>query len=155
MISARATMQLRFKVGDRVLCCAGFESWAPGTIIALWYRQPSFPHGLCAPYQVRVDGTCAPTFVPVGSNQVRVHGDNNIYVPADADCAVRALTGADEDGHEMAFVALGEQAWAEASGDGEMPAMESGCATAGTWTTSLMAAPLPAAPCWRKPALRL
>jgi hypothetical protein len=50
--------ELRFDMGDKVLCRIGPDAendWAPGTIIMLWYREPSWPAGSMAPYKVKLD----------------------------------------------------------------------------------------------------
>ena len=47
------TVRLRFAVGDRVECNCG--QWQIGTVIKLFYTQQSFPAGVCAPYQVKLD----------------------------------------------------------------------------------------------------
>ena len=46
---------VRFNIGDRVLCRIGpdpVSGWSKGRIIALHYREPSFPPGVTAPYQI-------------------------------------------------------------------------------------------------------
>ena len=56
--AGRDRIALRFKVGDRVVCGGTDEDGRigfPGTVVALFYRQPSFPPGKCAAYQVRQD----------------------------------------------------------------------------------------------------
>jgi hypothetical protein len=50
--------ELRFDMGDKVLCRIGPDAerdWAPGTIIMLWYTEPSWPPGSMAPYKVKLD----------------------------------------------------------------------------------------------------
>jgi len=66
--------ELRFKVGDRVQCRTG-QGWLDGTIVKQWYREPRFPPGQYAPYQVKLD---------VGSL---------IFAPMDDDKVVRGATG--------------------------------------------------------------
>lgn len=46
---------LRFKVGTEVLCRTGPDEWSAGTIVALDYREPSWPPGRKAPYQVLLE----------------------------------------------------------------------------------------------------
>ena len=65
------TTTLRSKVGDRVECNCG--DWLPGTIVKQFYTQPSFPEGMCVPYQVRLDAK------------------KLIFAPADQDRVIRAL----------------------------------------------------------------
>ena len=43
---------LRFAIGERVRCCVGKNTWAPGVIIKAWYREPEWPPDAYAPYQV-------------------------------------------------------------------------------------------------------
>ena len=45
---------LRFSVGQRVECRTS-GGWSKGTVVALFYRQPDFPPGFVAPYQVQLD----------------------------------------------------------------------------------------------------
>jgi hypothetical protein len=46
---------LRFRVGDRVQTFMGRgQPWAPAAIISLWWRQPSMPPSIQAPYQMRL-----------------------------------------------------------------------------------------------------
>ena len=57
--------ELRFKVGDRVECCLAPGApggWAPGTIVALWYRAPFWPTGHFTPYQIKLDGSVRALF---------------------------------------------------------------------------------------------
>ena len=60
----------RFRDESGELFVAG--SFEPGTIVALWYTQCSFPAGKCAPYQIRL-------------NDGRM-----IYAPMDKDHVIRA-----------------------------------------------------------------
>jgi len=69
-IADKDTVQLRFGVGDRVECNCG--EWKAGTIVKLFYEQKSFPQGMCAPYQVRLD-----------------ERDRLIYAPKDEEAVVR------------------------------------------------------------------
>ena len=48
-----ATTTLRFTVGTRVECNCG--GWEPGTVVKLFYREPHFPAGFVAPYQIKLD----------------------------------------------------------------------------------------------------
>ena len=59
-----ATKMLRFTVGTRVECnCpSDYDSaspddsnWEPGTVVKLFYREPHFPAGFVAPYQIKLD----------------------------------------------------------------------------------------------------
>mmetsp|Transcript_3151 Transcript_3151/g.11375 ORF Transcript_3151/g.11375 Transcript_3151/m.11375 type:complete len:425 (-) Transcript_3151:199-1473(-) len=45
---------LRFAVGDAVECRVS-GGWEKGRVVALFYRQPDFPPGVVAPYQVHLD----------------------------------------------------------------------------------------------------
>ena len=46
---------LRFGLGAAVECCIGDDEWARGTVVAHFYREPAWPDGQYAPYQVRLD----------------------------------------------------------------------------------------------------
>jgi len=63
--------KLRFQIGDRVECNCG--KWVAGTIIKHFYVQKTFPEGMCAPYQVRLDD------------------GKLIFAPADVDRVIRKL----------------------------------------------------------------
>ena len=61
--------ELRFANGSKVQCRTGADpvtGWAPGTIVALWYREEAWPSGTYAPYQIQLDdgrlifGECPP-----------------------------------------------------------------------------------------------
>ena len=49
-------------VGDRVEANCG--EWKIGTIVKLFYTQSSFPEGMCAPYQIRLDNPNKLIFAP-------------------------------------------------------------------------------------------
>jgi G3E family GTPase len=46
---------LRFAVGDKVKCKTGGDTWSPGTVASLMYREEGMPPGVVAPYQVKLD----------------------------------------------------------------------------------------------------
>ena len=69
----KATMELRFVEGDRVVCNIG--EWAPGTIVKTWYREDTWPEGKWAPYQVQLDQ------------------GSLIYAPIDDDKAIKDASG--------------------------------------------------------------
>ena len=46
---------LRFQVGDRVECMVGENLYGTGRIVKLDYREPSWPPGKIAPYQIKMD----------------------------------------------------------------------------------------------------
>jgi len=71
-LSDKHKVQLRFKVGDKVLCTMKGAKSAPGTIVALWYRDARFAPGKCAPYQIRLNT------------------GKLIYAPVDEDNTIRA-----------------------------------------------------------------
>lgn len=51
-----ADVDLRFGPDDRVECFVGKpDGWLGGRIAQMWYREPSFPAGFIAPYQVELD----------------------------------------------------------------------------------------------------
>ena len=68
----------RFKVGTNVMCNLGQHGWRLGRIIALDYREPSWPQEDVAPYQVAL-----------------VDDFSLIYVPQDDDRFCRAATSED------------------------------------------------------------
>ena len=69
-------VELRFNVGDSVICCAGDDySSAAGKIVALWFRSPDSPPGFYAPYQVKLDN------------------GRLIFAPMDADICICAPGG--------------------------------------------------------------
>ena len=46
---------LRFQLGDAVECCIGDGVWARGKVAAHFYREPTWPDGQYAPYQVQLE----------------------------------------------------------------------------------------------------
>ncbi len=67
--------RLRFNVGDRVICRVGPDpvtGWAPGKVVMLWYREPSWPVNSWAPYKIELDD------------------GRNIFAPGDVDQIIRA-----------------------------------------------------------------
>jgi hypothetical protein len=51
---------LRFRVGDKVQAFMGSgRPWAPAVVISLWWRKPSMPPSILAPYQMRLEGASA------------------------------------------------------------------------------------------------
>ena len=46
----------RFKLTDAIECRVQEDEWARCTVVGILYREPSWPMGQYAPYQVRVDG---------------------------------------------------------------------------------------------------
>jgi hypothetical protein len=67
--------QLRFKVGQRVLCriCSDpYMGWAYGRVIRLWYQEPSWiEENVFAPYQIELDDG-EKIYAPSDTNQVIV-----------------------------------------------------------------------------------
>ena len=80
-----AEPELRFDVGAKVRCRVS-AGWRPGVVVALHYREPSWPAGRTAPYQVQM---CADG--PL------------IYAPADDDRFIRARDEEDEGGEDAAW----------------------------------------------------
>ena len=74
-----ATPPLRFAVGDRVRCKTGARSWKRGSIVALHYREESWPQGEVAPYQIQLDAGVL------------------IFAPEDSDCLIQADDGMAEE----------------------------------------------------------
>ena len=54
----------RFQVGARVVCNLGPVGWKLGRVVALRYREPGWPDGREAPYQVLLDDDNALIYVP-------------------------------------------------------------------------------------------
>lgn len=69
---AKRVKNLRFPLGARVECNTGKDGWLPGEIVDHFYRDPSFPPGETAPYQIQLDDGAL------------------IYAPADDDRLIRA-----------------------------------------------------------------
>lgn len=65
-------VQLRFDVGARVECRVGPNTWAAGTVILQWYREPGWETGQFAPYQIELDN------------------GKKIFAPRDEDIVIRA-----------------------------------------------------------------
>lgn len=67
---------LRFEVGARVECRVGphpVRGWAPGEIVATFYKEPEWPPGMMAPYQIQLDD------------------GRLIFAPQDVDEVIRAV----------------------------------------------------------------
>lgn len=67
--------QLRFAVGDRVVCNAGSEGWLAGVVVSHFYRDETFPLGRTVPYEIRLE----------------IDG-GRIYAPADDDRCIRSAS---------------------------------------------------------------
>ena len=76
-IEDKDSIQLRFKLGDRVEANCG--EWKVGTIVKLFYTQKSFKEGMCAPYQIRLD-----------------ERERLIFAPNDEERVVRKYEGVDD-----------------------------------------------------------
>lgn len=66
--------RLRFDVGKRVVCRVGPDpvtGWAPGKVVQLWYREPTWPANSWAPYKIELDD------------------GSNIFAPGDVDQIIR------------------------------------------------------------------
>lgn len=63
---------LRFEVGAAVECNLGNGEWAEGKVVARYHREPSWPSGEWAPYQVSL------------------HGKGVVWAPQDTDECIRA-----------------------------------------------------------------
>ena len=83
---------LRFAVGDRVECRFR-NGWAPGTVIALLYRDECMPPGVVAPYQVKLDGRKGKIFAPVDD-------DRCIRVPCEEEGGEVVMVETDDDEEE-------------------------------------------------------
>ena len=69
---------LRFAVGDRVRCKTSATQWKKGTVVKLHYREPRWPEGRTAPYQIELQNGVL------------------IFAPQDDDRLVRADDGTEE-----------------------------------------------------------
>ena len=75
---------LRFRVGERVTCRVGPDTWAHGTVVAHFHREPAWPEGQYSPYQARPSllrrrplwSLCRPRVTRVSTCQVRL--DENL-----------------------------------------------------------------------------
>ncbi|MEM1416834.1 MAG: hypothetical protein AAGH15_18195 [Myxococcota bacterium] len=56
--------ELRFKVGDAVMCNLGPDGWKLGQVIALHYREAPWPPDQAAPYQVALEEDHTLIYVP-------------------------------------------------------------------------------------------
>jgi len=66
--------RLRFEVGKRVACRIGPDpvtGWAPGKVVQLWYREPTWPANSWAPYKIELED------------------GRNIFAPGDVDQIIR------------------------------------------------------------------
>ena len=91
--SAAKRGSLRFEIGTRVECQTG-EAWAPGVIVGRYYREPDWPEGQVAPYQIQLDNGAL------------------IYAPADLDECIRAessqeAAGVERTGSDVIVVGAG------------------------------------------------
>jgi len=69
---------LRFPIGTPVKCFVGNDNWIRGTIVAHWYREPSWPEAeRSAPYQVLLA-------------EIPNQQQNAIWAPADVDEIIKA-----------------------------------------------------------------
>jgi hypothetical protein len=59
----------RFKVGTTIMCNLGQSGWKTGRIIALDYREDSWPEGEVAPYQVALEDDYSLIYVPVDDDR--------------------------------------------------------------------------------------
>lgn len=81
---------LRFGMWDRVQCKIGNE-WSSGAVVAHYYRDPSFPLGFAAPYQVKLDTD-----------------DTLVYAPADDDKVIRKEELRFPVGHHVQCMTAGD-----------------------------------------------
>ena len=71
--------KLRFRPGSRVECkirdsSAANGGFHPGTVVGTFYREDHWRPGLCAPYQVRLDGERKLIYAPVDNDScIRAH----------------------------------------------------------------------------------
>lgn len=69
---------VRFDVGADVECCVGVDTWARGTVVAHFYREPEWPMQLLAPYRVLLENAS-------------IDGRDEVYIwaPLDSDECIR------------------------------------------------------------------
>lgn len=99
---------LRFEPGARVACRVGphpVTGWAPGRVVKQFYREPSWPPNMCAPYQVILnDGRLI--FAPQDTDNVikarpdRVEGDDAPPSPDMQQLMAAAMAGMEEEGDD-------------------------------------------------------
>mmetsp|Transcript_77932 Transcript_77932/g.215426 ORF Transcript_77932/g.215426 Transcript_77932/m.215426 type:complete len:572 (-) Transcript_77932:92-1807(-) len=63
-VVGKRRQELRFDVGDVVMCNLGSDGWKLGRVIALHYREEGWPPGRVAPYQVALEGDHSLIYVP-------------------------------------------------------------------------------------------
>mmetsp|Transcript_26876 Transcript_26876/g.70598 ORF Transcript_26876/g.70598 Transcript_26876/m.70598 type:complete len:574 (+) Transcript_26876:46-1767(+) len=92
--AAATPPQLRFKVGDLILAKVGMEgeNWQEGKVVAVGYREPHFPPGFVAPYQLQLK-----------SGQL-------IFAPYDRDDIIRPRKAGAEDTEDIVSVQAGKEA---------------------------------------------
>ena len=78
-----ASLNLRFTVGEDVICNLGDGRVGEGVVVKRFYRETDWPHGQYAAYQIRLHHT---------------DGDGNslIYAPRDDNCYVKRLESAEK-----------------------------------------------------------
>ncbi|MEM6504017.1 MAG: hypothetical protein AAF711_00975 [Planctomycetota bacterium] len=60
---------LRFELGNEVMCNLGEAGWRLGRIIALYYRKGAWPADREASYQVMVEDDHIPIYVPADDDR--------------------------------------------------------------------------------------
>ena len=76
----------RFEVGTSVMCNLGEFGWRLGRIIALNYREDSWPEGQLAPYQVALDFDYSLIYVPKDDDRFcRKATDEDVKISSRSD----------------------------------------------------------------------
>ena len=88
--------ELRFGLGDPVLCRTGRTEWTPGTIVGLMYRDANMAPGVVAPYQVQLEADGGLIFAPADDNEVIRSNKRR----AAADTPARRKTQAEKEQRE-------------------------------------------------------
>ena len=83
----------RFKLRDEVEARIEQDEYAKATVVGILYREPKWPEGQYAPYQVKVDEPCP---APVGETAKELVG-KLIWLPDDTDMYVRSRSDARDE----------------------------------------------------------
>ena len=78
---------------------SGSSIWVSGTVVALWYREKSWPETKYCPYQVKLDSRVIP--------KEQAKSGILIYAPTDEDGCIRADLGATTDGAAVGTAGVG------------------------------------------------
>ena len=86
--------QYRFEVGTNVMCNLGEFGWRLGRIIALNYREETWPQEKVAPYQVALDLDYSLIYVPKDDDRFcRKATDEDVKILSRKDALAELNTG--------------------------------------------------------------